>query len=109
MSHANASVTPAGRLRLELLVVDRPWSYARAAERSRSHASTAGPLVDLMPRGRAGREGARFSRPHRLPSRLAGHLERRSWACGWLIGGGPARIAYHLRMSLATVHTVVHR
>ena len=33
MSHANATLTPAGRLRLAKLVVDRRWSYARAAER----------------------------------------------------------------------------
>ena len=33
MSHANATLTPAGRLRLAQLIVDQYWSYARAAER----------------------------------------------------------------------------
>lgn len=33
MSHANATLTPAGRLRLAKLVVDEQWSYAHAAER----------------------------------------------------------------------------
>ncbi len=33
MSHANAILTPTGRLRLATLVVDDGWTYARAAER----------------------------------------------------------------------------
>ena len=33
MTHANATLTPAGRLRLAQLVVDHDWTYARAAER----------------------------------------------------------------------------
>ncbi|NYI44063.1 hypothetical protein BJ993_001143 [Nocardioides aromaticivorans] len=33
MTHANATLTPAGRLRLAKLVVEQGWTYARAAER----------------------------------------------------------------------------
>ena len=33
MSHANAQLTPSGRLRLAQLVVDQGWTLARAAER----------------------------------------------------------------------------
>ncbi len=33
MSHANASLTPRGQLRLARCVADDGWTYARAAER----------------------------------------------------------------------------
>lgn len=34
MSHTNATLTPAGRLRLAQFVIDKGWSYARAADGS---------------------------------------------------------------------------
>jgi hypothetical protein len=33
MSHANATLTPTGRLKMARLVVDKQWPLARAAER----------------------------------------------------------------------------
>ena len=41
MSHANATLTAVGRLRLAKLVVDSRWSYARAAERFSVSVTTA--------------------------------------------------------------------
>ena len=41
MSHANATLTPTGRLRLAKLVVEKCWTYERAAERFSVSASTA--------------------------------------------------------------------
>ena len=33
VSHANAPLTPVGRLRLAVLIIDQGWSIRRAAER----------------------------------------------------------------------------
>ncbi|WP_142263534.1 helix-turn-helix domain-containing protein, partial [Mycobacterium intracellulare] len=40
MSHANACLTPRGRLRLARCVVDDGWTYARAAERFQCSTAT---------------------------------------------------------------------
>jgi hypothetical protein len=41
VSHANAQLTPAGRLRLAQLVVDKKWPLRRAAERWNCSVTTA--------------------------------------------------------------------
>ncbi|MDO4610502.1 leucine zipper domain-containing protein, partial [Corynebacterium sp.] len=41
MTHANAPLTPTGRLRLASLIVDDGWTIARAAERFQVSAATA--------------------------------------------------------------------
>lgn len=41
MSHANAQLTPAGRLRLAKLVVEQKWTLRRAAERWNCSVTTA--------------------------------------------------------------------
>lgn len=77
MSHANATLTPAGRLRLAKLVVDKRWSYARAAERFSVSITTARRWVlRYRALGKAGMVD-RSSRPHRSPNRLPQRIERR--------------------------------
>jgi hypothetical protein len=88
MTHANATLTPKGRLELARLVVDKQWPLARAGERFSVKAGTAKRWADryrhalerqidpltamrIAPRGHA---GARDSCPV-APS-------GGSWACG---------------------------
>ena len=109
MSHANAQLTPAGRLRLAQLVVDKGWTLARAAERWNCSVTTAKRWADRYRQaGRAGmvdRSSRPVSSPHRTPTRrerrIVGLRVSRRW--------GPARIAYRLGMAVSTVHKVLRR
>lgn len=71
MTHANAYLTPRGRLALAQLVVDAGWTYRRAAERFQCSPSTAKKWAD---RYRAGdttlndRSSRLHSCPHRTPT-----------------------------------------
>lgn len=109
MSHANATLTPTGRLRLAQLVVDRGWTYERAAERFSVSASTARRWA-----GRYRDQGAmamvdRSSRPRRCPRQLSRRRERRIVGLRVARRWGPARIAYHLGLNPSTVHKVLQR
>ena len=68
MSHANAPLTPLGRLRLARCVVDEGWPLRRAAERFQVSVTTA---ARWSARYRAEGEGAfepRSRRPHTSPN-----------------------------------------
>ncbi|GAB49633.1 putative transposase, partial [Mobilicoccus pelagius NBRC 104925] len=66
-THANAALTPRARLRLAVLVVDRGWPVARAAERFDVSWKTAAKWARrYADEGRAGMLD-RSSRPHRQP------------------------------------------
>ena len=109
MSHANAWLTPRGRLRLASAVVDRGWSLRRAAERFQCSVSTAKKWAD---RYRAGGESAmvdRSSRPHRSPHRLPQRRERRIVKLRFSRRWGPHRIATHLHLPRSTVEAVLRR
>jgi transposase InsO family protein len=109
VSHANAQLTPAGRLRLAQLVVDKGWPLRRAAERWNCSVTTAKRWVD---RYRAhGRDGMtdRSSRPARSPRRTPTRVERRVIGLRVSRRWGPARIAYRLRMAVSTVHKILRR
>ncbi len=109
MVHANALLTPAGRLRLARCVVDDGWPLRRAAERFNVSVTTAKRWADRYraqgPAGMADRSSQPRSSPHRTPTRrerrVIGLRVSRRW--------GPARIAYLLRMNPATVHRVLAR
>jgi transposase InsO family protein len=109
MSHANATLTPAGRLRLARLIVDQLWSYARAAERFSVSITTARRWAGRY--REAGKAGMvdRSSRPRRSPSRLPQRTERRIVKLRVTRRWGPARIAYHLGLNPSTVHQVLRR
>jgi transposase InsO family protein len=109
VSHANACLTPNGRLRLAQLVVDKNWPLRRAAERWNCSVTTAKRWAD---RYRAeGRDGLidRSSRPKTSPRRTPTRIERRVVGLRVSRRWGPARIAYRLRMAVSTVHKILRR
>lgn len=109
MSHANAQLTPAGRLRLAQLVVDKGWPLRRAAERWNCSVTTAKRWADrYRAHGRAGMID-RSSRPKTSPRRTASRTERRVLGLRVSRRWGPARIAYRLRMAVSTVHKILRR
>ncbi|HEY7044443.1 MAG TPA: IS481 family transposase [Nocardioidaceae bacterium] len=109
MSHANACLTAAGRLRLAQLVVDKNWTLRRAAERWNCSVSTAKRWADrYRAEGRAGMVD-RSSRPVTSPRRTPTRVERRVIGLRVSRRWGPARIAYRLKMAVSTVHKILHR
>ena len=77
MSHANASLTPTGRLRLARCIVDDGWLLRRAADRFGVSVTTARRWATRYRfQGRAGMQD-RSSRPARSPRQLSRRLERR--------------------------------
>lgn len=109
MSHANAPLTPTGRLRLARCVVDDGWALRRAAERFGVSVTTAKRWADRYRAEGAGGMGGRSSRPLRCPHRTARRTERRVLALRVSRRWGPARIAYRLGMNPATVHRILTR
>lgn len=99
ITHANARLTPAGRLALARCVVEDGWTLRRAAER------WAGRYRTL---GRAGMVD-RPTRPHHNPRRTPTRRERRIFKLRTIRRWGPARIAGHLGLHASTVHRVLTR
>ena len=109
MSHANATLTPTGRLRLARCVVEGGWTPARAAERFGVSVTTARRWAGrYRENGRAGMID-RSSRPHSCPHRTPRRRERRVVGLRVSRRWGPARIAYHLGMHPSTVHKILSR
>ena len=109
MSHANAVLTPRGRLRLARCVVEDGWPLRRAAERFQVSVTTA---ARWAARYRAhGEQGMqdRPSRPHRSPARTCQRQERRIIAVRVNRRWGPARIGFLLGVHPSTVHRVLSR
>lgn len=109
MSHRNAPLTPAGRLRLAKCVVEDGWSLRTAAGRFSVSVSTArrwaGRYRELGAAGMADRS----SRPHHSPRRSTTRLERRIVGLRVSRRWGPHRIAYRLGVPVSTVHAVIVR
>ena len=109
MSHANALLTPAGRLRLARCVIDDGWSLRRAAERFQVSPTTAQRWAGRYRQlGEAGMID-RPSRPATSPRRTSVRTERRIIKLRWLRRWGPARIGHHLGLQPSTVHKVLAR
>lgn len=107
MVHPNAPLTPEGRRRLAVLVVDEGWTLRRAAERFQCAPATAARWVA---RYRAGEPLTdRSSRPHRSASRTPRRTERRILALRVTRHWGPHRIGYHLGLPRVTVGRVLSR
>lgn len=107
MTHANAPLTPVGRLRLARLIVDQGWPVRRAAERFQVSPATASKWAARL---RAGLPMAELSsRPHRSPMRCPRRVERRIVALRFRHRWGPHRISYHLGISRSTVGRVLER
>jgi len=112
--HANALLTPRGRLAVAQCIVEDGWSLRRAAERFQTSAQTAGrwaaryrardlsrPAIEAMV--------DRSSRPRRCPRRTRSKVERRICHLRRTRGWGPARIGHRLGMHPSTVGRVLRR
>lgn len=107
MTHANAPLTPVGRLRLARLIVDEKWPVARAAERFQVSSATASKWANRYRSGESMID--RSSRPHHSPTRCSQHLERRIIKLRFCRQWGPHRISYRLRVPRSTVGRVLAR
>jgi transposase InsO family protein len=109
VSHANATLTPRGRLLLARCVVVDGWPLRRAAERFSVSQTTAKRWADrFRALGEAGMAG-RSSRPRRSPRRTPTRVERRILGLRISRRWGPARIAYRLGLAVSTVGRVLRR
>ncbi|MBT2567333.1 IS481 family transposase [Arthrobacter sp. ISL-85] len=109
MSHANALLTPKGRLRLARCIVEDGWSLRRAAERFQVSVTTAARwAARYRAHGEAGMND-RSSRPVRSPGRTSVRRERRIIAVRVNRRWGPARIGFLLGIHPSTVHRVLSR
>ena len=109
MSHANALLTPRGRLLLARCVVDQGWPLRRAAERFQVSATTAARWAGRYRQLGAAGMGDRSSRPLRCAGQTPVRRERRIIGLRVSRRWGPARIGYRLGMHPSTVHKVLVR
>lgn len=109
MVHANAVLTPRGRLMLARRVVEEGWPIARAAEHFHVSWPTAKRWATryaaMGPSGMADRS----SRPHRSPNRTPSPVVRRIVDLRWRHRLSPLAIASRLSMPASTVHAVLVR
>ncbi len=109
VTHARASLTPQGRLKLVQLVLEGGWAQARVAERFQVARGTVSKWVArFRAEGSAGLAD-RSSRPHRSPNQTPQRTERRIIALRVTRRWGPHRIAYHLGLPQSTVSKVLTR
>jgi transposase InsO family protein len=109
MVHANAVLTPRGRLLLARLVVDEGWPIVRAAEHFRVSWPTAKRWASrYVAMGAAGMTD-RSSRPHRSPNRTPQPAVRRIVQLRWRHRLSPLAIASRLSIPASTVHAVLVR
>jgi transposase InsO family protein len=109
VSHANALLTPRGRLALARCVVDDGWPLRRAAERFQVSATNAARWSQrYRAEGVAGMVD-RCSRPRQCPNRTPIRRERRILGLRCTRRWGPARIAFRLGLSPSTVAKVLVR
>jgi transposase-like protein len=100
MSHANATLTPAGRLKMARLVVEKELPLRLVAGRFSVSTATVRRWTE---RYREYGEVAmldRSSRPHRCPHQLPRRVERRIVGLRITRRWGPARIAGRVRSSV---------
>jgi len=109
VSHANATLTPRGRLLLARCVVDQGWPLRRAAERFQTSATTAARWAGRYREHGAAGMADRSSRPHCSPRRTPTRLERRIIKVRVTRRWGPARIGFLLGLHPSTVHRVLAR
>jgi len=109
MVHANAVLTPRGRLLLARLVVDEGWPITRAAEHFRVSWPTAKRWSSRYAAMGAAGMADRSSRPHRSPNRTPAPTVRRIVSLRWRHRLSPMSIASRLSMPASTVHAVLVR
>ncbi len=112
--HANALLTPRGRLALAQCIVDDGWSLRRAAERFQVSVTTAQRWAGRYRAREVSRPGLeamtdRSSRPRRMPRITRRPMVRRIVHLRRTRGWGPARIADKLGLRASTVNRVLRR
>lgn len=109
MVHANAVLTPRGRLLLARRVVEEGWPIALAAEHFHVSWPTAKRWASrYAAMGEAGMTD-RSSRPHRSPHRTGQVVVRKIVHLRWKHRLSPLAIASRLSMPASTVHAVLVR
>lgn len=106
--HANAPLTPQGRLRLCLRIEDG-WTITAAAESMNVSRQTASKWWSRYCEAGAAALEDRSSRPRRSPSKTRAKLERRIVRLRRTRRLGPARIAGIVGVPTSTVHRVLVR
>jgi transposase InsO family protein len=109
VSHANALLTPRGRLQLARCVVEQGWPLRRAAERFQVSPTTAARWAGRYRQLGAAGMVDRSSRPQRSPRRTPTRTERRIIKVRVIRRWGPARIGFLLGLHPSTVHRVLAR
>jgi transposase InsO family protein len=109
VSHANALLTPRGRLQLARCVVEQNWSLRRAAERFQVSPNTAARWAGRYRQFGAGGMIDLSSRPKRSPRRTPTRTERRIIKVRLIRRWGPARIGFLLGLHPSTVYRVLSR
>jgi transposase InsO family protein len=109
VSHANATLTPRGRLLLARCVAEQGWTLRRAAERFQVSATTAQRWAGRYREHGAAGMHDRPSRPHRSPRRTPTRMERRILKVRVTRRWGPARIGFLLGLHPSTVYRVLSR
>jgi transposase InsO family protein len=109
VSHANAPLSPLGRLRLARCVVVDGYPLRRAAERFNVSVTCAARWArryrEEGEAGLADRSSRPRSCPHRTPTRTERRVVNLRVARRW----GPHRIAYHLGLNVSTVQRILRR
>ncbi|WP_310376530.1 IS481 family transposase [Catenuloplanes atrovinosus] len=109
MTHANASLTPTGRLRLARCVVDDGWPLRAAAARFQVSPTTAQRWARrYREHGPAGMTD-RSSRPHHSPARTPAPIEAHVLAMRRAHRIGPARLATRAGIAPSTAHRILIR
>ena len=109
MVHANATLTPRGRLLLARRIIDDGWPVSTAAEHFHVSWPTAKRwAVRYQEMGKDGMVD-RSSRPHRSPNRTSEPTKRKIVDLRWRRRLSPQAIASRLDMPASTVHAVLVR
>jgi transposase InsO family protein len=107
--HANAVLTPRGRLLLARRVVEEGWPIARAAEHFHVSWPTAKRWASRYAAMGQDGMGDRSSRPHRSPNCTEQVVVRKIVHLRWKHRLSPLAIASRLSMPASTVHAVLVR
>jgi transposase InsO family protein len=109
VAHANAALTPRGRLKLARLIVDQEWPIAQAAVRFQVSWPTAKRwAARYEAEGEAGMVD-RSSRPHRMPLMTPRPVRRKIVHLRWKQRLGQLEIAARLGLAASTVHLWLRR
>ena len=107
MIHRNAPLTPEGRRRLAVLIVEEGWSCRRAAERFQVSPATASTWATRYRNGESMDD--RCSTPHTSPTKTSPDREHQILDLRRTQRWGPHRIAWQLGMHPSTVGRVLDR